>query len=67
MKESAMGSESSSPAPDDALTTDDLDDGPFVSPVWAAPPSDLIPGIADLSIDLGRSPDTVVLIEGARA
>lgn len=63
-----MGShESFFPAPDDALTADDLDDGPFASPVWAAPPSDVIPGIADLSVDLGRSPDTVVLIEGARA
>ncbi|NAZ81880.1 hypothetical protein GTR02_08615 [Kineococcus sp. R8] len=59
--------ESFFPTPSDAVTADDPGDAPFATPVWAAPPPDLIPGVADLSIELGRSPDTVVLVEGARA
>ena len=63
-----MGSEASFfPIPSDTLAADDLDDVPFSTPVWAAPPADLIPGVAGLSVELGRSTDTVVLLEGARA
>ncbi|NIZ90322.1 hypothetical protein [Kineococcus rubinsiae] len=63
-----MGSEASFfPIPSDTLAADDLDDVPFSTPVWAAPPADLIPGVVGFSVELGRSTNTVVLLEGARA
>jgi hypothetical protein len=38
---------------------------PPVGPVWAGPPWHVRPGIAALSVELGRSASTVVLLEGA--
>jgi hypothetical protein len=40
---------------------------PPVGPVWAGPPWHVRPGIAGLSVELGHSDSTVVLLEGAAA
>jgi hypothetical protein len=37
------------------------------NPVWSCPPQDVRPGVVALSVELGRSESTAVLLEGARA
>ena len=51
----------------DRPVPDDEHDSPLVSPAWQGPPWHVRPGVAALSVVVGRSPTTVVLLEGARA
>ncbi|WP_448638193.1 hypothetical protein [Geodermatophilus sp. URMC 63] len=50
------------------VPVEEFDDVPVgLGPVWAGPPWHVRPGIAPLSLEIGRSDSTVVLLEGARA
>ena len=47
---------------------EDVDERASVrNPVWSCPPQDVRPGLVALSVELGRSGSTAVLLEGARA
>ncbi len=52
-------------SPPHPLPEDEEDAPPRFDAGWEGPPGHLRPGVADLSVVLGRSPSTVVALEGA--
>lgn len=45
---------------------EDVDDVEVLEPVWAGQPRDVLPGTLHLTVELGRSPSTVVRLEDVR-